>query len=832
MYANPVIEAWVELTKSINEIYRKQAKYEHDLREQRIELEILNFLSSACCQKLRSKESKNQFIAQLTSSSQLPSDLLLKFDELFIQPFSFSSDEFQERLEYDFTPAAIGLIFEHLHLEQQKSTRQTGVFYSPEPEINCLVRCALDAWFGSQNSKKNPNPTLRIIDPACGTGDFLVHIIHLLMTEYNHEFGHDGGIAATFPEEILIMGIDIDTHAVRFAEFRLNQILESHPEWKNMVKYQCVRGDFLVDSRAQKHNFPKFDLVIGNPPYVRPRDIASPNHPDGKQRTDQEYRSVLLATIPSLSDPPDYFDGHSDYYLYFFYHGIEILAPNGILGFITSNSWMNVRFGFPFQKYLCEKVRVRYCMDNISRSFAHAEINTVITILQKPGIEGKIDGWIPFLQWKKPYIEITNPPAQIKSLIQEIDQNQAKIQFLENEWVRMVLISPKKLLSFNRTPHSKNKTPSQESNSGFQWGNYFFTASPIYFDLMERIGDEAVFLGDIATIRRGITTNCNDFFILTDVDNQGQIKSEGIKEFVNGVGDHHPLETEYLQKILVSPKQIEKPLLKDDQIQSYLLFTDQSKSGLETRNATKLLKYIQYGEKVVFRAKKGTIKGTDVIGVHSLPTFKGKYEKSPDRWFCLKKTKPGTHTSKSSAEDAEEIEKSEENIDSPSAQAGRIFFQKIYNTTYKLVYVTTPILGNNTFYEVILAPRYQNQALDIFRLLLGSITMLCLEINGRTNFGGGALDTATFDIEKIIIPNPEKITTIAWQQIRTLTEPLLNRSFFSAEQEFQQQDRQQMDEQLFKLMNLPFNSSLLYHEILRIQQIRTNRAKTFKSKNE
>ena len=75
-----------------------------------------------------------------------------------------------------------------------------------------------------------------------------------------------------------------------------------------------------------------FDIVIGNPPYVRQEKIK-PLKPTLKKR----YAC---------------YTGAADLYVYFYERGLQLLSPSGIHTFICSNSWLDVNYGAPLQKYL------------------------------------------------------------------------------------------------------------------------------------------------------------------------------------------------------------------------------------------------------------------------------------------------------------------------------------------------------------------------------------------------------------------------------------------------------------------------------------------------
>ncbi len=87
-----------------------------------------------------------------------------------------------------------------------------------------------------------------------------------------------------------------------------------------------------------------FDIVIGNPPYVRHESI-----------TDQ--KTVLKAQ--SFTS----FNGMADLFVYFYERGIQLLAPNGHLCFITSNKYLRAGYGKKIREYLAAKTRISNLID-------------------------------------------------------------------------------------------------------------------------------------------------------------------------------------------------------------------------------------------------------------------------------------------------------------------------------------------------------------------------------------------------------------------------------------------------------------------------------------
>ncbi len=86
-----------------------------------------------------------------------------------------------------------------------------------------------------------------------------------------------------------------------------------------------------------------FDVVIGNPPYVRGEKIP------GKARLRAAYG--------------DFFRGTADLYTYFFRRAVDLLRPGGLLCFITSNKFMRAAYGQPLRAFLKRHAAPRLLLD-------------------------------------------------------------------------------------------------------------------------------------------------------------------------------------------------------------------------------------------------------------------------------------------------------------------------------------------------------------------------------------------------------------------------------------------------------------------------------------
>ena len=239
-----------------------------------------------------------------------------------------------------------------------------------------------------------------------------------------------------------------------------------------------------------------FDVVIGNPPYVRQEKIKH--------------------LKPTLKKRYTCYTGAADLYVYFYERGLQLLSPNGIHTFICSNSWLDVNYGAPLQKHLLDNTAgAVICHSEAEREFESADINTIVSILQNGTPDA--DSHLRFLTFK--------------TFIGDPD--------IANRQER------------TRTYTELTQAGTRENKyTGDKWGGKYLRAPDIYWTLLEKGKDKLVRLGDIADVRRGFTTGANEFFYLdTERIQEWDIESEFLKSVIKS-----PREC---KSIRVDPRQLQ-----------------------------------------------------------------------------------------------------------------------------------------------------------------------------------------------------------------------------------------------------------------------------------
>ncbi len=203
-----------------------------------------------------------------------------------------------------------------------------------------------------------------------------------------------------------------------------------------------------------------FDVVIGNPPYVRQEKIK-----DLKPTLKQHYTC---------------YTGAADLYVYFYERGLQLLSPSGTHTFICSNSWLDVNYGAPLQQYVLENTTGGViCHSEAEREFESADINTIVSILSN-GIPDA-DSCMRFLTFKT---FIGDPDVENRRERTRTYTELAQAGTRENKY------------------------------TGDKWGGKYLRAPDIYWTILEKGKDKLVRLGDVAEVRRGFTTGANEFFYL------------------------------------------------------------------------------------------------------------------------------------------------------------------------------------------------------------------------------------------------------------------------------------------------------------------------------
>lgn len=211
--------------------------------------------------------------------------------------------------------------------------------------------------------------SLRIVDPACGSGVFLIMAFDFLKAELlkvNAKLAElEGkGMAGSLLDpdsEILtnnLFGVDVNSESVEIAKLSLWIKTARRGKVLDSLDANIRVGDSLIEDSSfayRSHGFEwktvfadifaegGFDVVLGNPPYVR-MELIKPMKPWLEKR----YEVVA---------------DRADLYAYFFERGIKLLKPGGRLGYISSATFFKTGSGAPLRDFLRKQATIETVID-------------------------------------------------------------------------------------------------------------------------------------------------------------------------------------------------------------------------------------------------------------------------------------------------------------------------------------------------------------------------------------------------------------------------------------------------------------------------------------
>jgi len=447
----------------------------------------------------------------------------------------------------------IGRVYEELIPDVER--HKLGQYYTPPPIIELITEMCI----------KSPND--KVLDPACGSGGFLVKSYLKLkdLKKTENPFADENELH----EEILkqLYGIDINPFPAQLSSINL-AVRNLKVASRNT---NLIISDFFKIKPSTPILPKEFDVVVANPPYTRQEEM--------------EYKDQIREEALRYSDGSEIkINAQAGIYAYFFTHSTKFLKNRGMMGQITSDTWLDVGFGEDLKQFFLDHYKIHAIIWYDVRAFEKALVGTCITILEKDDElkKARDDNLVKFVRIKK-----SMPTEKIIEIIDTIKND------FEDEHIGIIVKKQNEIV-----PKDK-------------WG-IFLRAPTIYSKLISN--PKMKKFEDIAEIKRGYTTGANEFFYL----DKEKIKLWGI-------------EKKFLEPIITSPKNI-KIELTGDNISESLLMVHTPKEELSNQN---VLKYIEYGENAEVRVRGGRDKGKLFKGYQNLSTIKTR-----NVWYSLTRREP------------------------------------------------------------------------------------------------------------------------------------------------------------------------------------------------
>ncbi|MDE6886007.1 MAG: Eco57I restriction-modification methylase domain-containing protein [Helicobacteraceae bacterium] len=183
--------------------------------------------------------------------------------------------------------------------------------------------------------------------------------------EYSKKYGNylakDDNDLSLYVQQRLFVG-EFDT---KVAQKEFDALKKEYESIFNLESNKPFEWRFAFPEVLDNNgDFLGFDLVIGNPPYIRQEEIKH--------------------LKPQLQKTFSIYKGTSDIYTYFYEQGYKILSPNGTLSFITSNKWCRAAYGEPLREFLLKNTQINTYLDlNGVKVFESAMVDTSILEFHK-----------------------------------------------------------------------------------------------------------------------------------------------------------------------------------------------------------------------------------------------------------------------------------------------------------------------------------------------------------------------------------------------------------------------------------------------------------------
>jgi methylase of polypeptide subunit release factors len=295
----------------------------------------------------------------------------------------------------------LGTIFEQLIPGDERIA--LGQYYTSNELADLIISLTVDS------------PDDRVLDPALGTGTFLLRTHNRLKRTAGIPHG-----------EILnrLWGIDISAFATELAVINLcRQDLDSQSNFPRIAVrdfFDLKTTDKLTFPPAQNLTnqpirievpIPIFDAVVGNPPYVRSQQLDD---------LDDAYKAKLanITTQAGIMAAPKF-----DAFAYFIVHARNFLKPGGRLGFVTSAAWLTSTYGNFLKSFILKHFQPVLLLFSMSEPFfPGVAVDTVVVILEARALSGsETRGPMRFVTLKRPLGELL-PESKASDYWQKLDQ--------------------------------------------------------------------------------------------------------------------------------------------------------------------------------------------------------------------------------------------------------------------------------------------------------------------------------------------------------------------------------------------------------------------------
>lgn len=282
----------------------------------------------------------------------------------------------------------LGHILKKAKLTESTTKRKSeGIYYTPSYIVDYITRNTVGELI--KNKKANVDG-VKILDLACGSGSFLIKSFDILNEHHSKKESYNqnrldiSGVGTTYSTKLNILkdnifGVDLDKQAVDIAQLnlllkiaekkkRLPILQQNIKNGNSLIDDGSVAGDKAFNWSIEFEEIMKgggFDVIIGNPPYVRNTELPS---------TDKTFYSRFYQST----------EKQYDLYILFIERAISLLKPDGLFGYIIPNKILSADYGIKLREMILENCEILKITDvSDIPVFKDAATYPVILILRK-----------------------------------------------------------------------------------------------------------------------------------------------------------------------------------------------------------------------------------------------------------------------------------------------------------------------------------------------------------------------------------------------------------------------------------------------------------------
>ncbi len=281
--------------------------------------------------------------------------------------------------------------------DKNKSKRKKdGIFYTPEYITKYIVENTVGKYLDENPDKL---ASIKILDPACGSGAFLNQAHSFLLNQYKVQFEQkmmekqekgeqqlaltDINLAEQNRSILLnnLFGVDLNDESVEITKLSLwlktarkdeplQNLDENIKVGNSLIDDPEVAGEKAFDWNREYKSIMKdggFDVIIGNPPYVKIQNLE----------LSEEEIDFYLSKYKSATNK-------YDLYVLFVERSLEVLNEGGYIGFIMPHKFTNSEFGVGLREIISQNQNLKEIVHFGSEMvFEDATAYTAIMIFQK-----------------------------------------------------------------------------------------------------------------------------------------------------------------------------------------------------------------------------------------------------------------------------------------------------------------------------------------------------------------------------------------------------------------------------------------------------------------